>query len=489
MRRVFGDLQLFGFAVSPLQGGPPEADASASLTWAALEIWARRQNLTSHAHLDTGDVHAAAHWPVIYVARWIVRAWRDMFERQRWPIPSSSRNARDLCEDLDALITEDEDAADELLDLRDGFVATHSLLAASAGGLFPDIYFGRDGDRVSVSWRTREAGSAHFHHGRSEIDVPVGIFLDATKGLLRWVHDALAGSGDPVAVQDRAEIARWLGYVDSADAAAQNLAGFAGLTTEELDAVRGDQAIESFFELDEAWSARGAELDASTSWPAMVFRALSAEISIADVLNIVEALRRLPASPADGGVRRLAQELPGLSGRQTDFQQGYALAAALREHVGNLDRAFNIEPFLSSLGVTIVDTLELGAETIDGGCVWDDHRGPLILVNPGSVRARTEWGRRMVLAHELCHLLVDRREAVPLTVLSGPWTTPTVERRANAFAAELLLPLPGIRRVVGGAGARPTTEHYRALMDEFGVGETTCVEHVHNRLRLRSSYT
>jgi len=92
----------------------------------------------------------------------------------------------------------------------------------------------------------------------------------------------------------------------------------------------------------------------------------------------------------------------------------------------------------------------------------------------------------MTLAHELCHLLVDRGSATELMVVSTPWAPPEIERRANAFAAELLLPKAGILRAAGDAvrSGWVGEESRAALMDEFKVGATVCTHQLENRLRI-----
>ena len=91
----------------------------------------------------------------------------------------------------------------------------------------------------------------------------------------------------------------------------------------------------------------------------------------------------------------------------------------------------------------------------------------------------------MTLAHELCHLLFDRSSAVPLSVLSGTWAPPRLERVANAFAAELLIPLKGMVDEVGWLMSEPTDDELELLMARFGVGITTAHEHCLNRFYLR----
>ena len=48
--------------------------------------------------------------------------------------------------------------------------------------------------------------------------------------------------------------------------------------------------------------------------------------------------------------------------------------------------------------------------------------------------------QRFTLAHELCHLLLDREYGGELTIASGPWAPLGIEQRANAFAAAFLMP-------------------------------------------------
>jgi Zn-dependent peptidase ImmA (M78 family) len=49
-------------------------------------------------------------------------------------------------------------------------------------------------------------------------------------------------------------------------------------------------------------------------------------------------------------------------------------------------------------------------------------------------------GRRSSLAHEICHLLVDREQGVPLAEAIVRQSSSAQEVRARAFAAALLLP-------------------------------------------------
>jgi Zn-dependent peptidase ImmA (M78 family) len=83
-------------------------------------------------------------------------------------------------------------------------------------------------------------------------------------------------------------------------------------------------------------------------------------------------------------------------------------------------------------------------EAVDGLCVSVGARA-LILVGSGKPSSR----QRFTLAHELAHYLVDDLD--PLYVDErGVRARSVAEMRANAFAAHLLMPEPGVRAAIEG---------------------------------------
>ena len=91
------------------------------------------------------------------------------------------------------------------------------------------------------------------------------------------------------------------------------------------------------------------------------------------------------------------------------------------------------------------------------------------------------------MAHELCHILFDRSRARSLAHSSTPWASPSVEQRANAFAAMLLMPptrarlaysgdLTELKQEVGRLAdklkvSRGALKRHLANIDEIGAGE------------------
>jgi hypothetical protein len=492
MTLLFGHRESFAIVLQPLGLPPPEPDPSGAVTWAALQFWVGNQNLSAHTHLDLGVYHEALHWPVIHFVRWVTLRWSEFFETQTWPIRGTWNDARDVCEELDALLvsiadTDDPNEEERIIECRDAFVQSHSLMSASGGGLVPDLYFSREGGSVTIAWaKAGDRAKTQFHYGAGSRDIPAGVFHEAIRGLMSWCLERLSKQDDAVARSDADGIRNWLELTaDSNPAAAEeSLFGYIGVSKDQVFPRLGTESPESFFELESDWRARGALFDASRSAPAMVFRALAPIIQPDEVIQIIRKLSDYPRS--ETGDQRLSafrHQLGSTIGDRTDHGQGYALAVAVREQLGNTTDYLDIEQLLQDFGVSVVE-LPLSPE-IDGGCVWDSAHGPLIILNPSSKKAQSPWGRRMVLAHELCHLLLDRREATPLKVMSGSWAPSRLERRANAFGAELLLPKLGILKTVGVPNLEPIDDVTKVLMDKYMVGWTTCINHVENRFRVR----
>ncbi|MFB6259184.1 MAG: ImmA/IrrE family metallo-endopeptidase, partial [Thiohalorhabdaceae bacterium] len=159
------------------------------------------------------------------------------------------------------------------------------------------------------------------------------------------------------------------------------------------------------------------------------------------------------------------------SGQKT-YEQSYWLAAWLREQLG-LDSQTPADPeaWLGEWGVEVRE--EALPAPIDALAVWGERHGPAILLNTteGAYPAQPA-GRRITLAHEIAHLLIDRERALPaaeLVKIGGQDLAPaTPEVRARAFAAELLLPRETAAQYVQDRSS--LDEAIGHLVSDFGVG-------------------
>lgn len=96
----------------------------------------------------------------------------------------------------------------------------------------------------------------------------------------------------------------------------------------------------------------------------------------------------------------------------------------------------DIAGLLEIQGIRLLD-MDMDPD-ISGLFMCDEETGLTILANPGHHAFRHAF----TLAHEYCHVLVDRDRA--LLVSSGKSGKDLVEVRANAFAAAFLLPKAGV---------------------------------------------
>jgi Zn-dependent peptidase ImmA (M78 family) len=91
------------------------------------------------------------------------------------------------------------------------------------------------------------------------------------------------------------------------------------------------------------------------------------------------------------------------------------------------------------LGVA-VENIDLQDRDVDAIACWGPKHGPAVFANVSGRRACDVAGRRATLCHEIAHLLIDRARRLPLAEIQGAMHHSWVESRANAFAAEFLVP-------------------------------------------------
>lgn len=195
---------------------------------------------------------------------------------------------------------------------------------------------------------------------------------------------------------------------------------------------------------------------------------------IATTGSDVKPLKRI-GSHAEHATSML-NELLATSPLLAPYEQGYELARWLRKK-----RSCKIDPIepadlLRGWGVDVID-LEIDP-SIDAIAVWPISKAPRILVNRLGKHAAGPAGRRATLAHEICHLLVDRNAALPIVEVLGGATPRLLEQRANAFAAELLLPQAVIEERL--KPTRSVTDSLQELALEYGASASLAANQLRN---------
>lgn len=150
------------------------------------------------------------------------------------------------------------------------------------------------------------------------------------------------------------------------------------------------------------------------------------------------------AAPAGAAPLEAAGPRLGGPGRGPAVDQGRRLAGQVRRALGLGDGPVARLPDLLEERFRLDVDLSPLPEAVDGLCVSVGER-TLVLVGSRKPSSR----QRFTLAHELAHYLLDDLD--PLYVDErGARTRSLAEMRANAFAAHLLMPEPGVRSAIEG---------------------------------------
>ncbi|NHO32831.1 ImmA/IrrE family metallo-endopeptidase [Acetobacter fallax] len=179
-------------------------------------------------------------------------------------------------------------------------------------------------------------------------------------------------------------------------------------------------------------------------------RMLGSVVDLDDLVLTISALREIPktSTPELDALSLEAEDALAQFTLKEPFHQGRYLATWLREKIG-LDSegsCVELEHLLKQWGV-FFGKFET-ASNVEAISVWGDKYGPGVLINSVGTRSRDttnngaqNFGARATMAHEICHLLIDRGTTLSVLEVYGGATPKIVEQRANAFAAEFLLPM------------------------------------------------
>lgn len=407
-------------------------------------------------------------WSWVELLEFFGSAWRYLLHEQGYPIdfghyryePDHPGQFRATVESRwDALEQEDVYREDRVM--RD-FLIVHDLAQGLHGAYPPSLLLLRQGERMIVATRDR-----------SWI-LPFEKTLEVLESFGQAVYRRIVSLDDP---RSRIVRERW----DKRS---------------EIDPKSLFAIISGW---DEEWS-RGALPKAANDEEllkeyAIAARMVGKRLAVQQARQLLEAIHRLPRTPRPplddlwAECTELMQERAG----QSPAQQGYALASALREHLEiDIDQPIDPEILLAEWKVAIHE-LALPDTPIDAVAVWGPNHGPAILINPDGPRSGKSSGRRSTLSHEIAHLLVDYGTALPVVEVLGGQVSKAIEQRANAFAAEFLLPRAVAGRTVAGAlhGHLDEEERKKALIaaidgltQRYGTSHETTAWQARNSSRL-----
>ena len=465
--KLCGDTSRFAvkvaFAPDPDDGEGIDPDSAAS--WGAFQLWVEGQNLCSHQ--EEGERMDSAHWYLLPMLEWFAAQWNPLLHEERLPVS----NAADVAwASLRATrfpppaVEMDDQRAHVWEDSWQQWWRRHALRASQEGGLFPDVVFRRCRDAIEVSWGQTPrwgmpdhfvfygavSGSAHLEPGQVA-DSLYDILSSAAEYLA-----AVSPTSDRIRALNRQVRSLRTPHKE------ERLGWLAGLGVDADGIRQGWARVKKHFAQQSpplrtsilATSGDSKLVVEGACQAALMFGTLSPDVRKHDVLQLADVMQGLhqPAgSRCSARITSMCRAVPVDESQGPAWFQGYRLAEDLHDSLddGVASTSFvDIDTLLTRLGVQVVD-LDLTDETIRGVAIAGPRYRPGVACNVRNPFNAHSFGRRFTLAHELCHLLYDRHAGQRLAVASGPWAPIAIERRANAFAAMLLMPTHLVHEAVG----------------------------------------
>ena len=498
--RLAGDTRVFAlrmaFAPDPDDGRYIHPEVG--LSWGSFQIWVEGRNLC--AHLEEGERIDSVHWYLLPVLEWFTRHWNPLLHEERLPVKTEGDTGWTSLHATrfpPQAIEDDEQRASEWESAWQDWWIRHALRAAREGGLFPDVVIRRYRDSVEVSWGPIRSEGAPYRFDSTE---SAGFSRLPPQAVAEPLHAMLSGASEHLSslasescrIEALSRNLQALGDSSGHDEDYdQRLMWIAGLGTNELTVRAGWQrALSHLAGLAEA--PRRAMLEVWESplvvtgscQAALMFGSVAPDIREQDVLHLAQTMVDLYSPDGDSAaIRTICHAAPIEEPLPPAWSQGYELAEELHERFDGKfieDESVDIEGLIETLGVTI-EELGLSDDRVRGVAIAGPQHRPGIVVNSRHVVNTDSAGRRFTLAHELCHLLFDREAGRRLAIASGPWAPRDVERRANAFAAMLLMPVSLVQRAVSRLTVSlATREGVLMVRDQLQVGRSSVLSHLKN---------
>jgi hypothetical protein len=404
-------------------------------------------------------------WPVLYepehpleiqiddLFSYLVEFWKPLMLRQTYPLDLSPIRPSLLSRDV---VERWQDMRQEQIDNEasqiDSFEEAHDLSHA-LGGLFdlPPLWFVREGDLVICDT------------GRTIVKFPFDVF-----------RAALTKTGDEIAEHLMAvDAGKWDRVVEAwrrrdASSGVNLVLWSASLEADVAEALINRGLITPPQSLTDA-----AKDDDELLIAARMAGALPTD-QILEILSVARRFNHHDTPRLDALSSAALEHLNSLSPMKP-FGEGEELAAFVRQwlKIGSNER-LDIFSEMTSLGIEVLAEA-VGPSTFDGLAIAGSHYGPGAFINTDSGRVRDKntaglggnAGARVNLAHELCHLLVDRNHPLSAVEVLRSRMPASIESRARAFAAELLLPGAAAANLWDRSGSPTSHDELEAVLQEL----------------------
>ncbi len=406
-----------------------------------------------------GEADCSVEVPIDDIFAHLAEFWKPLLLRQTYPFALAPARPNSLVTSAENhWANAPQEQVDEEATELDHFEEAHNL-ALAFGGLFdlPPLWLVREGDEMLCDT------------GRSLTRLPFAAVLRE-----------LTAVGDKIAEQLVAVNSdKWQPIVDVWKARD---------TASEVSLVAWSASIDSnvaaelisngLIEAPKSF-AQAANDDDELLIAARVAGALPTE-QIVQILEVARGFSRHEAPKLDAISSEAMYHLGGLKGLEP-FAEGEALANFVREKL-DIGPSETVDIFGCADYLGIEVRIEaVGPGTFDGLAIAGSRFGPGAFINRNSGRVRDKNssdlsvnpGARVTLAHELCHLLIDRSHPLSAVEVLRSRMPSKVESRARAFAGEFLLPSATAAKIWNEVGSPIEQEALEAVLqrlaDTYGV--------------------
>lgn len=441
---------------------PAEADAERRNGWGSGALFLQGSPYWHGSGQNGADLIS---WTWVDFLEYVGANWAYLVSEQNYPFPWLNRVSHpgELWDMADARWAR---LGDDLADTEEpallAFERRHNLASAWKGISLPGLTWLRNG---SIVWICAD-GKA-----------PIRARFSECKDELIRVCDAMASAfGD----SDNPRVSRAVKlWGIRGEALCQNFVSIAtGLSPEVLLTIQGSTELHEFWGVaaNSSWNNGEFEEGELLAAARMTAGLLNAE-ALSSVLRAVRKLPKHTLAALDDLSSKASYQLRKQA-PQYAFLAGYIAAEFVREKAPTArGKYFDVNDALHKLNVEVRD-IAMQTDSIDAVAVWGSH-GPCVVLNKDRAHSQSVERTRMTLAHELGHLIMDRQGGLPFCEVLGGAVDDFMEKRASAFAAELLLPRTAVE-FEWTQWRRTFTEFLGYLKHDYGVSKSVACAQVYN---------
>ncbi len=463
-------------------------------SWGAFQLWVDGVNLCRHEEL--GEPMESIHWYLLPLFQWLAENWDPLFHEEQIALRESigsqfpESGATLLRENAAAPYRIDGESLDHWESTWYSWWKRHHLWSARDGGLLPSVTMRRYREAIEVSWLPdAPAGAPQFYRFLNSGGVfrsdPSSIAVPLFESLRAFARGFAERRPDSAVFRRLLEVVY---QISGPTATHRRIPWLIGL---------GDSystMVTRWTELSSALPALRDIVTQEVSGDGIVTPSTHAAVlmygSVSPNIGVNDAVRLGEIVVHDYKPDRALKPIDELSSRGDlshepsmvqPWEDGYELAQIVRrDFIGQPeDKPLDFAPIFQQLGVAVRE-LPFTDTDLRGVSVAGSSFEPLIVMNSNSAYHGRRGGKRFTMAHELCHLVADRSFGGQLGIVSGQWAPREIERRANAFAAELLMPERAIGSMIAGRDPVPLDVVFE-IADRYDTTVHAVASHLVNR--------